>query len=153
MKNLFDLSNKIIIITGGIGFLGKKYAEAIAFFGGIPIILDLFQKNIDDFVKKLNKKFSIQTTGFETDITSEKEVATTCQSIIKQFDKVDALINNAANNPQVTSQGTVKNSSRLENFPLDVWNKDISVGLTGSFLCSKYFGYEMAKRKSGNIRT
>jgi NAD(P)-dependent dehydrogenase (short-subunit alcohol dehydrogenase family) len=151
MKDLFNLSEKIIIITGGTGFLGKKYAEAIAAYGGIPVLLDLSQKNIDSFVEELNEKFNIKSTGYETDITNEKKVAQTCQSIIKKFGKIDALINNAANNPKVTSEGTIKNSSRLENFPLEIWNKDISVGLTGAFLCSKYFGYEMAKRTSGNI--
>ena len=85
------------------------------------------------------------------DITNEKQVKEICDKIITTLGKVDVLINNAANNPKVDSSNTIKNTSRLEHFPLELWNQDIAVGLTGSFLCSKYFGTEMAKRGQGNI--
>jgi NAD(P)-dependent dehydrogenase (short-subunit alcohol dehydrogenase family) len=63
---------------------------------------------------------------------------------------VDILINNAANNPKVESDGS-RAWSRLENFPLEVWDDDLRVGLTGAFLCSRVFGAEMAKRGKGVI--
>jgi NAD(P)-dependent dehydrogenase (short-subunit alcohol dehydrogenase family) len=69
-----------------------------------------------------------------------------------EFGPVSILINNAANNPKMEDAG--KNGptwSRLENFPLDVWNADISVGLTGAFLCSRVFGAAMAERGAGVI--
>jgi NAD(P)-dependent dehydrogenase (short-subunit alcohol dehydrogenase family) len=69
---------------------------------------------------------------------------------LKEFGRVDILINNAANNPKVES-ASGQAWSRLENFPLDVWKADIAVGLTGAFLCSRVFGTEMAKRKNGVI--
>jgi NAD(P)-dependent dehydrogenase (short-subunit alcohol dehydrogenase family) len=60
------------------------------------------------------------------------------------------LINNAANNPKMEARDG-KNFARLENFPLDVWEADIRVGLTGAFLCSRVFGSEMARRGRGVI--
>ena len=69
--------------------------------------------------------------------------------ILGKFGRIDILINNAANNPKVEDGNTTW--SRLENFPLDLWEADIRVGLTGAFLCSRFFGAEMAKRKSGVI--
>ena len=60
------------------------------------------------------------------------------------------LINNAANNPKVEAAADPV-WSRLENFPLDVWEADIAVGLTGAFLCSQVIGAEMARRKKGVI--
>ena len=57
------------------------------------------------------------------------------------------MINNAANNPSIESSSI--NFSRLENFPIEQWNNDINVGLTGSFLCSKYFGQKIANNKNG----
>ena len=61
------------------------------------------------------------------------------------------LINNAAINPKVSSDGVLSNPNRLENFDLDSWNREINVGLTGAFLCTKVFGEKMAANGFGNI--
>jgi NAD(P)-dependent dehydrogenase (short-subunit alcohol dehydrogenase family) len=63
---------------------------------------------------------------------------------------VDILINNAANNPRVEQPSEV-NFSRFEHFPLQQWNDDLAVGLTGAFLCSQVIGTEMAKQGRGVI--
>ena len=60
---------------------------------------------------------------------------------------INILINNAAINPNVDSNNKICNASRLESFSLEEWNKQIAVGLTGSFLCCQIFGTEMAKLK------
>jgi NAD(P)-dependent dehydrogenase (short-subunit alcohol dehydrogenase family) len=70
--------------------------------------------------------------------------------VLDRFGRVDILINNAANNPKVENQSGAS-WTRLENFPLPVWEADLAVGLTGAFLCSRIFGAEMARRKTGVI--
>ena len=65
---------------------------------------------------------------------------------IKEKDRF--LFNNAANNPKIEASKE-ENFSRIENFPLEIWEKDLSVGLTGAFLCAKYFGPEINANKSG----
>ena len=84
------------------------------------------------------------------DITQSDEVSSLLDSVLKKFGRIDILINNAANNPSLDATGS-KNLTRLENFPLEIWNDDISVGLTAAFLCSRIFGSEMAKRGKGVI--
>ncbi len=59
-------------------------------------------------------------------------------------------MNNAANNPKVEGDGSGKNFSRLENFPLAAWEADLAVGLTGAFLCAKHYGPAIA-RQGGSI--
>jgi len=58
------------------------------------------------------------------------------------------LVNNAANNPKVEDNKEV-NFSRLENFPLNIWTDDIAVGLTGSFLCAKHYGFAISQNANG----
>ena len=88
--------------------------------------------------------------GLIADITSEASLEQAREQIVSKFGRIDILINNAANNPKVENlQG--QTWSRLECFPLEVWDADIRVGLTGAFLCSRIFGAEMVKRKSGVI--
>jgi len=146
---VFDLTNKVIVITGGAGKLGQKHAEAIAEFKAIPIILDLSKKQADEVACRITKEYGVKSIGVEVDITKESQVAQCCQELQKEFGKIDALINNATNNPKVETATKEQNFSRLENFDLDVWNKDMAVGLTGAFLCAKHFGYAISKNSNG----
>ena len=148
LEELFRLDNKIIIITGATGLLGRKHAEAIACYGGTPILLDLSQGIIDDFSNELNAKYNTNAIGFAIDITNEQAIANNAKLLIGKFGKIDGLVNNAANNPKV-EESSDKNFSRLENFPLNIWNDDIAVGLTGAFLCSKYYGEKIAQNPDG----
>ena len=150
LKNLFSLKNKVIVITGATGLLGRKHCEAVAAFGGVPILLDLSQSTINKFVDELNKEYDSEATGYEIDITDELALKENARQLMKQYKKIDGLVNNAANNPKV-EKNNVKNFSRLENFPLDTWQQDIAVGLTGSFLCAKHYGYQISKNKNGGV--
>ena len=147
-QNLFSLSGKIIVITGASGFLGKKHAEAVACYGGTPILIDLSQEILDDLSSELNDNYDTNAVGYEVDITNEKQVYENVKKVIDKFGKIDGLVNNAANNPKV-EESSVVNFSRLENFPLDLWDSDLAVGLTGSFLCAKHYGNVIAKNVNG----
>ncbi len=147
-NNLFNLKNKVIIITGALGLLGQKHVEVVAQNGGTPIIIDIDAKNVELFAEKVRKTYNVNVMGLEVDITDEKKIIDSCSKIIKEFKKIDCLVNNAANNPKI-EDNKLKNFSKLENFPLEIWNKDISVGLTGAWLCSKHYGFEISKNKNG----
>ena len=150
LKNIFDLSNRVAIITGGAGLLGEKHAEAIAEFGGIPILLDIDKINGHKIAKKISKKFKIDCQFILCDITDELQILDAKNSILHDYNGIDILINNAAINPEINSiKG--KNLSRLENFSINQWNLELNVGLTGSMLCSKIFGHEMANKRKGVI--
>jgi len=148
MKNLFDLNGKIIVITGAVGLLGRRHAEAVACYGGTPILLDLSQQIVDSFANELNEKYKVNAVGFSIDITNEKAIKNNVKQVIEEFGKIDGLVNNAANNPKVEDDKEV-NLSRLENFSLSVWNDDIAVGLTGSFLCAKHYGFAISQNPNG----
>lgn len=149
--NRFNLNNKIIIVTGACGLLGREHVEAIADAGGIPIIIDIDNLKVNEFVDYINEKFQIKSMGFVVDITKEESVRKNCEEIIRNFGKIDGLVNNAANNPKVENNKE-KNFSRLENFMIENWHSDLNVGLLGSFLCIKYYGFAISKNiNGGNI--
>jgi len=147
---LFDLTGRVAVITGGAGLLGTKHAEIIAAAGGSPVLLDLRQTRPEVTAAAIARKYGVDATGLASDITQLAEVENVRDKLLARFGRIDILINNAANNPKVESSGS-KVWSRLENFPLEVWNDDLRVGLTGAFLCSRVFGSEMAKRGKGVI--
>ncbi|MDG2072933.1 MAG: SDR family oxidoreductase [Pseudomonadales bacterium] len=146
--DFFSLSNKVVVITGAAGLLGRKHAEAVAAFGGIPVLLDVSSSGVVELATEIQEKFDVESVGYSVDITKEASVSANAETIIARFGHIDALINNAANNPKMEDDSG-KNFSRLENFPLKIWNDDINVALTGSFLCAKYYGYEISKNPNG----
>lgn len=150
VEKLFDLSGRVAIVTGGAGLLGYHHAEILAGAGAHVVLLDLPASDPAKWAAQLTANHGVECLGLIADITHESSLAETCCKIIQKFGSIDILINNAANNPKV-EDAKGQAWSRLENFPLDVWDADIRVGLTGAFLCSRVFGSEMAKRKSGVI--
>jgi NAD(P)-dependent dehydrogenase (short-subunit alcohol dehydrogenase family) len=90
----------------------------------------------------------VDSIGFAIDITDEQSVQNNTKLLMEKFGKIDGLVNNAANNPKVEDSSEV-NFSRLENFPLSIWNNDVAVGLTGSFLCAKHYGFAISKNPNG----
>lgn len=145
---LFSLKEKVIIITGASGLLGRKHAEIIAEAGGIPLLLDLRQELLDEQAAELKSKYSVESKGFSVNITDEEAVKENCEKVIEEFGKIDGLVNNAANNPKM-EKADEKNFSRLEFFPSSIWENDLAVGLKGAFLCIKYYGYEISRNKNG----
>jgi NAD(P)-dependent dehydrogenase (short-subunit alcohol dehydrogenase family) len=148
LDSFFTLYGKVIVVTGAAGLLGRKHAEAISAYGGTPVLLDLFEESVKQLATELNAKYSVSAIGMAVDITNEEAIFNNCNQLIKQFGKIDGLVNNAANNPKVEDNGE-KNFSRLENFPLNNWNQDIAVGLTGAYLCSKHYGSQIANNPNG----
>jgi NAD(P)-dependent dehydrogenase (short-subunit alcohol dehydrogenase family) len=150
-KDAFDLTDRVAIITGGAGLLGVKHAEAIAEMGGIPVLIDVDELRAEASAKRIAATYDRQALGIAVNITDPNEIATALARVLETFGRVDILINNAANNPKIEDKARASHWSRLENFPLEIWNDDIAVGLTGAFLCSQIIGAELARRGSGVI--
>lgn len=149
-KHAFSLKGKVAIITGGAGLLGFKHAEAIAEMEGIPVLFDIDEKKAVDLAKKIKNEFNVGAIGLYCDITNEGSVKKALSMALKKYKKIDILINNAANNPKMEGDAA-RLQSRLENFPLETWKKDLDVGLTGAFLCSKAIGTQMSRQGKGVI--
>ena len=150
VKERFDLSGRVAVITGGAGLLGVKHAEAIAEMGGIPLLVDIDGERSQAAAVKITDTFGVEAVGMQVDITEPDAVEKLLDDVLNKFNRIDILVNNAANNPKVDSSRT-KNLTRLENFSLESWSADLAVGLTGAFLCSRVFGTEMAKNGKGVI--
>lgn len=148
----FDLSGRIAVITGGAGLLGVRHAEAIAEMGGLPVVVDIDGTRAEAVAGEVESKYRCRAIGLGSDITDPKAVSNLLGRIVDRTGRIDILINNAANNPKMdASNSDVVLKTRLENFPLELWNQDIAVGLTGAFLCSREFGNDMARRGKGVI--
>jgi NAD(P)-dependent dehydrogenase (short-subunit alcohol dehydrogenase family) len=150
IKDMFDLTGRTAVITGGAGLLGVKHAEAIALAGGSPVLVDIAGDAARERARQISDEHGVVALGVACDITRPKEVQALLQRVLDETGRIDILINNAANNPKAEAAGD-EAWSRLERFSLEQWQADIAVGLTGAFLCSQTFGTEMARRGNGVI--
>lgn len=146
---MFNLAGRVVIITGGAGLLGVRHAEAIAAAGGTPVIADLNASAAEEVSRRVAQQFTVPALALRLDVTDEGSVIAMRDAVLARFGRIDALVNNAANNPKV-EDGTTS-FSRLEDFPLAQWNADVAVGLTGAFLCAKVIGTAMAAAGTGVI--
>ena len=150
LRDIFDLTGRTAIITGGAGLLGVKHAEAIALAGGRPVLVDIAGDAAQESAHHIRTRYGVAALSVQADITQPADVHAIVKRTLAETGRIDILINNAANNPKAESQST-KNWSRLEQFSLEQWQADLGVGLTGAFLCSQAFGVEMARRGKGVI--
>src|SRR4051812_38200465 len=140
----FDLSERVVAITGGAGLLGRQHAQAVADAGGVPALLDVEADAVAAAAGAVG-----DAVGIVCDVTSHDSVTAALAETVDRCGGLDALINNAARNPKVET-GTAA-WSRVEDFPVAEWNADLAVGLTGAFICSQVFGAELARRGRGAI--
>ena len=150
IKNLFDLENKVIVITGGSGFLGSEFSFAFSDVGAIPVILDKNEKSL----KILEKKFFTKRrkgSFFLVDINNERKVNEIVSLIIKKYKKIDCLINAAA----LTMNDMIKSKNKVfekfEKYDFELWKKSLDGHLSGIFIATKSVANYMLKRKRGSI--
>lgn len=151
LEELFSLAGRVAVITGGAGLLGVQHAEAIAGAGGIPVLVDIQGTEAEAQASRVENEYGVPASGLRADLTRPEDVQAVLQAVLDRYGRVDILINNAANNPKMEDKSPGVTWSRLENFPLEVWDADIAVGLKSAFLCSQVIGAEMARRGSGVI--
>ena len=145
----FDLSNRVMLITGGSGLLGVEHAKAIADAGGTPILADLRVEAAQDCAAGIAREYGVPASAVELDVTSSASSQAALRVVLDRHGRLDGLINNAAHNPKVEGKGL--SASRFENFALEDWSRDLAVGLTGAFLVSQVFGSHMAAHGGGVI--
>lgn len=146
----FCLKSKRVVITGAAGLLGQQHAIALATKGARLDLVDIDLNGLKRLQQVLPANINSQIHCL--DITQESEVKGFCRKLEADLPNAQklVLINNAAIDAKVDAAGG-KNLSRLENFDLGQWQKELAVGLTGAMLCCKYIGYLMAQRGAGNI--
>ncbi len=135
----FDLQGGAVIVTGGGGMLGRQHIEAIREINGVPIALDIREDHLAD----------LDCPSQVVDISAEDDLIEAAADIFKEHGCPVALINNAAIDPKFEPAGP--SLSRLESFPLEQWEREMRVGLTGAMLCARVFGSEMAQAGRGAI--
>jgi 2-deoxy-D-gluconate 3-dehydrogenase len=135
--NLFDLSGKVAVVTGGNDGLGFGIAQGMALAGaGIVVAGRRTEKNIA--AAQALAGLGVNTAAVEVDVCKESSCRSLLETTLKRFGRIDILINNAG----------IAIRKQPQSYTLGEWNKVIETNLTGAFLCSQA-AYPHMKRIGG----
>ncbi len=149
VEERFRLDEKVTLITGGAGFLGRKHAETIAEMGGYPVIVDLNKEDADEVVSSIKNTYKVEALACIADIAIKESVEKMVEEVMEYFGRIDILINNAG----FSVKGEIPDGmfAPFEEYPLDIWEKGLKVNLTGPFLVTQSVGRIMVNQQSGVI--
>ena len=140
VTELFDLSGKTAIVTGGSRGIGKEMAEGLAEAGASLMLCARRAEWLDETVAEFEAK-GFSAAGTVGDVSKPEEVKSVVDGTVRQFGRVDILVNNAG-----VSWGAMP-----EDMPIEKWQSVLDVNLTGCFLFAQAVGRQMLKHNSGSI--
>ena len=140
IKQLFDLTGRVAIITGGSIGLGRQMAEALAEAGANLVLCARKKERCEEAAHTL-EKLGIRALALGCDVKDQASVEQLVAATVSAFGRIDVLINNAG----------ISWGAPTEKMTLAEWNKVIETNLTGTFLCAQAAGRVMLKQQSGKI--
>jgi len=137
---MFDLNNKFAVITGASSGLGADAAIALSQAGASVAILARRKEKLEETKAKINKNGG-RCIAIACDVTDEESVKAAVSEVLKEFGRIDILINNAG----VAVRGGV------DTLTEEAWDKSMDTNVKGIFLLSKYVVPGMKEQKHGKI--
>jgi len=147
-RDLFDLSGKIAVVTGGAGILGKHFCAGLAESGAKVAVVDLDEEKAVGLAKELSLRYKSQVVGIRCDVSEPASVKTMVNDVLTEFGEINILHNNAAGK----SDDLDAFFAPFEEYSLDQWRNIMSVNLDGMFLVAQAIGKQMVVQgKGGSI--
>ena len=140
VRDLFDLSGRVAIVTGGGSGIGRQLAQALAELGADVALCARRPKRCEQAAEEI-AQLGVRALGLRCDVTDKAEVEALVARVLSEFGRIDILVNNAG-----ASWG-----APAVDHPLEGWNKVLAVNLTGVFLVSQAAGRVMIDRGGGKI--
>ncbi|WP_342600372.1 SDR family oxidoreductase [Psychrobacillus sp. FSL H8-0483] len=146
--DLFNLTGKTAIVTGGAGILGSHFCMGLADAGADVAVIDINIEAAQSVVKQINDNYRGKAIPFYCDLTSEESVKQMVQAVVDEFGEINILHNNAAGK----SSDLNAFFAPFEDYDLDQWKEIMNTNLDSMFLVAKHVGKVMKEQgKGGSI--
>ncbi|OGT36757.1 MAG: short-chain dehydrogenase [Gammaproteobacteria bacterium RIFCSPHIGHO2_12_FULL_38_14] len=147
-QNLFQLNNKVVVVTGAAGILGSTFCKALCSMGAKVACLDLYEENLAQLSAELLKEYDKNNfLLLPCDVSNPKSATCAVEKICKHFSHIDILLNNAA----TKTKNVRAFFTDFCEYSLETWDEVMSVNLDGMFLMAQAVGKKMLNRKQGVI--
>ena len=150
LPELFDLTGRVAIVTGGVGLLGAEFCHTLAEAGAAVTIADLNGVAARNLAASLTQ-IGYRALGCATDVTSSDSVKEMVTATLEAYGRLDILINSAALDPKFDPQSQKSHSGAFESYPEELWQQALDVNLTGAMLCCQAAVQPMLEQGCGTI--
>jgi len=150
IQELFDLTGRTAIVTGGAGFLGLQFSEALIEAGANVIVADINHQIASETAEKITSRGG-NALGLALDVTDPASVDQLMERTLENYGGIDILVNSAAMDPKFESDTKTSHVTSFEEFPLQSWKDALDVNLTGLFLTCQAAARTMKARGKGSI--
>jgi NAD(P)-dependent dehydrogenase (short-subunit alcohol dehydrogenase family) len=147
LKTVFNLENKVAVITGGSGIIGSEIAKGLVSAGSNVVLLARDETNLKEKIE-LFKKSSSEVMGFKCDVLDEDNIKNVNKEILKKFQRIDILINAAGGN---IPGATIGIDQSIFDIEINQFEKVTDLNLKGTVMPTLIFGKSMAEQKKGSI--
>lgn len=151
VRDLFDLTDRVAIITGGAGMLGTRFAETIAELAGRPVLFDVNTNALKAAEHTITTKWPVEVLCQTVDITNAQQVEAAVEAVLARWGRIDILINNAALTVRGGGERFKDYFAPFERYPQDLFDLALKVNLTGQFLVTQAVVREMQRARRGVI--
>lgn len=141
MKNYFDLTGYVAVVTGASAGLGLQMAKAYASQGANLVLIARRQNLLEENAKSISEEFGVEVLPLPCDITDTAQVQGAVRATMERFGRVDILVNNAGT-------GAVAPAEEITD---EQFKHEVDIDLFGTFVCAREFGKEMIKARYGRI--
>jgi 2-deoxy-D-gluconate 3-dehydrogenase len=138
IQEKFDLTERVAVVTGGVGLLGAEFCRTLAEAGAAVAVVDLNEAASQAVAESLTNS-GYKALAFPADITQPDSVNAAVENLLSAFGRIDILVNSAALDPKFDPAAVSKGITpgAFEDYPLDLWNSALNVNLTGMFLMTQ----------------
>ncbi|MGD0591248.1 MAG: SDR family oxidoreductase [Bacteroidota bacterium] len=147
LETLFNIENKVAVLTGGGGILASEMAKGFLQAGAKVILLDINEANLQKKVVSL-EKFGSNIIGLKCDVLNEASIKVTQRKILEKYKRIDILVNAAGGN---MPGATVELDQTVFDLQIDQLKQVIDLNLYGTILPTIVYGKTMAEQKNGSI--
>jgi len=147
MRNLFDIKDRVIVITGGTGVLGSCMVEYLAEQGAKVVVLARNKETGDKLVNSILAK-GHEAMFLQSDVNDKNILEQNSKDIVSKYGRIDVLINGAGGNQPGATIGPDKTIFDLD---VDAFKKVVDLNLFGTVIPTMVFAKVMTEQKQGNI--
>ena len=147
LEELFSLKDKVVVLTGGGGFLAGAMAKAVADCGAKVAVLDLCKEAAEKVAKEISEA-GHDAIALEADVLDKDSLELACEQIGGQFGRIDCLVNGAGGNKK---EATTSEDMSFFDIPVEANRWVFDLNFLGTWLPCQVFGKEIARRDCGSI--
>jgi NAD(P)-dependent dehydrogenase (short-subunit alcohol dehydrogenase family) len=143
-RKKFELTDKVIVISGSCGLIGRAFCEAASQFGAHVVCADIALADPEKFAAELEERHGKKMRGFAIDVSKKSEVEKLKSFVLKEFGRIDGMVCGHQNKSHLKFEP-------FEQVTEENWDTVVEINLKGTFLLCQVIGSHMAEQGKGSI--